>query len=364
MGGPILGGALADAGLWRGIFFINVPIGLITLLILGRRVPESKEAGAAKELDIPGVLAIALGLAALTFGFLRMPALGLGSWQVWGAFVFGVLLMAGFIWIEARSHEPMMPLYLFANGTFSGANALTFFLYAGLGAGMLFLSLDLVQAQGYSQLQSGLTFLPFTVLMIGVARWAGALADKYGARLFLTLGPAMAGLGLLLLSFVGATRGPADYWTQFLPGVLVLGAGMAFTVAPLTTTVMSSVSDDRSGVASGINNAMTRIAGVFANAIFGALAVLFFSKALQGRMEGMALSAEQRQTMLAQAANLGNARVPAGISAADAKAVQTIYRESFIGVYGDLLRIAAGLAFIGALMGFLFVRRKSHTTKR
>src|ERR1700761_8151748 len=112
MGGPVLGGALADAGLWRGIFFINVPIGLLTLLILGRSVPESKEAGAARELDIPGVLAIALGLAVLTFGFLRMPVLGLGSWQVWGALVLGVLLISGFIVIEARSHQPMMPLTL------------------------------------------------------------------------------------------------------------------------------------------------------------------------------------------------------------------------------------------------------------
>jgi len=364
MGGPVLGGALADAGLWRGIFFINVPIGLLTLLILGRRVPESREAGAARALDIPGVLAIALGLAALTFGFLRMPALGLGSWPVWGAFVLGVVLLAGFFWIEARSPQPMMPLHLFANGTFSGANALTFFLYAGLGAGMLFLSLDLVQAQGYSQLQSGLTFLPFTVLMISVARWAGSLADQHGARLFLTLGPAIAGLGLLLLSFVGATRGPADYWTQFLPGVLVLGLGMAFTVAPLTTTVMSSVSDDLSGVASGINNAMTRIAGVFANAIFGALAVLFFSGALQERLGKLGLSAEQQQAVLAQAANLGNARVPAGIPSAGGTALQKIYREGFIAVYGDLLRMAAGLAFVGAVMGFLFVRKKGNTTKR
>ena len=385
MGGPVLGGALADAGLWRGIFYINIPIGLLTLLILSGKVPESKEAGASRQLDIPGVLAIALGLAALTFGFLRTAymgsgggpgsdggvgsgwrtAFGPGSWEVWGALALGAILLGVFVWIEGRRKDPMMPLYLFANRTFSGVNALTFFLYAGLGAGMLFLSLNLVQAQGYSQLESGLTFLPFTVLMISLARWAGTLADKYGARLFLIFGPAAAGLGLLLLSFVGATRGPVDYWTHFLPGVLVLGLGMSFTVAPLTTTVMGSVSDDHSGVASGINNAMTRIAGVFANAIFGALAVLLFAGVLRGRLDrlstapggrtgGFSLSAEQREAVMAQAANLGNAKAPAGIAAADA--VQAIYRDGFITVYGTILRMAAGLAFLGAVMGLLFVR--------
>jgi hypothetical protein len=184
------------------------------------------------------------------------------------------------------------------------------------------------------------------------------MADRYSARLFLIVGPAMAGLGLLLLSFVGATRGPVDYWTHFLPGVLVLGLGMAFTVAPLTTTVMSSVSDEHSGVASGINNAMTRIAGVFANAIFGALAVLLFAGALEGRLKGFSLSAEQQQAVMAQAANLGNAKPPPEIGAAERAAVQVMYREGFIAVYGDILRLAAGLAFLGALMGLLFVRGK------
>ena len=175
----------------------------------------------------------------------------------------------------------MMPLHLFANRTFSGANLLTLFLYAGFGAGMLFLSLNLVQVQGYSQLQSGLTFLPFTLLMISLARFAGSLADKYGPRILFMAGPATAGAGLCLLSFVGQTNGPSDYWTTFFPGILVFGLGISFTVAPLTAAVMDPVDDRYSGTASGINNAISRISNVFANAVFGALAVLFFSGALQ-----------------------------------------------------------------------------------
>ena len=371
IGGPVLGGALADAGLWRYIFFINVPIGIIALYFLWRHVAEvghedragrgqtggTEEAETETAIDLPGVLAIALGLAALTFGFLRMPSVGFSDWTVSGSLSVGVLLLFIFIAIERRSRHPMMPLHLFANPIFSGVNLLTFFLYAGLSSAMLFLSLNLVQAQGYSQLQSGLTFLPFTLLMISIARPAGALADKWGPRPFLILGPALTGCGMLLLSFVGLTNGPAAYWTTFLPGVLVLGLGMSFTVAPLTTTVMNAVSDRYSGVASGINNALTRVANVFANAIFGALAVLLFTQALHHRLDSMPMQPQVRQTVMAQAGDLGNAHVPAAVTNKDA--VGAAYRTGFIRVFQQTMRLSACLAFGGAVMGLLFVRRRS-----
>lgn len=214
IGGPVLGGALADAGLWRYIFFINVPIGIVALIILWFKVNEISGKDTDKGIDYAGAILIALGLALLTFGFLRMPAVGFAP-QVYTSLAIGILLLVAFVIVESKSPHPIMPLHLFANATFSGTNLLTFFLYAGLGAGMLFLSLDLVQVQGYSQLQSGLTFLPFTILMICFARFAGTLADKFGAKLFLTAGPATAGIGLLILSFIKQTNGPADYWTTF-----------------------------------------------------------------------------------------------------------------------------------------------------
>jgi len=370
IGGPIMGGALADAGLWRYIFFINVPLGLTALLILWRKVPESRNEGADRSLDLAGAVAIASGLALLTFGFLRIPATGWRDWQVLGALAAGVGLLLVFIGVEKRSKNPMMPLGLFSNRVFSGVNALTFFLYAGLGAGMLFLSLNLVQVQGYDQLQAGMTFLPFPLLMITLARYAGNLSDKYGPRYLLIAGPATAGAGLLLLSFVGQTRGPSDYWTSFLPGVLVFGLGMAFTVAPLTATVMGSAGQQYSGVASGINNAMSRIANVFANAIFGALAVLLFTGALGREMDGMGrvgagqrvdgmgrIGGSERQTVMAQAADLGNAKVPAGVPAADRAAVSAAYHSAFISAYRGILRVSAALAFAGALMAFVFVKK-------
>lgn len=357
MGGPILGGALADAGLWRYIFFINVPIGIAALIMLALRVKEIRDDRSNTSLDFYGAITIALGLALLTFGFLRIPAVGFNNIQAYGSLAAGLLFLLVFIWIEKKSKQPMMPLNLFTSATFSGANLLTFFLYAGLGAGMLFLSLNLVQIQGYSQLQSGLTFLPFTILMVTIARFAGSLADKYGPRLFLIGGPAMAGLGLLILSFVKQTNGPADYWSTFFPGVLILGLGMSFTVAPLTATVMSSVSDHFSGTASGINNAMTRISSVFANAIFGALAVLFFTGALQQQIKAMPLNNKDKQTIIQQAANLGDAKVPANITGANRAIINKAYHAGFIAAYANIMRISAGLGFLGALMSLIFIRK-------
>ncbi len=358
MGGPILGGALADAGLWRYIFFINVPIGVIAVLILVLRVKETVDENKSHAIDFAGAFAIALSLALLTFGFLRMPLLGFNNWQVYASLTAGILLFAIFILIERNSKHPMMPLQLFANKTFSGTNLLTFFLYAGLSTAMLFLSLNMVQAQGYSQLQAGLTFLPFTILMIVFARFAGSLADKYGARLFLIAGPTIAGVGLLILSFVKQTKGFADYWLSFFPGVFVFGLGMSFTVAPLTATVMSAASDNLSGTASGINNAMTRIANVFANAVFGALAVLFFSAAMQNELKKFPLEANTKKIIMAQTVNLGNAKAPENLNANAKSSVNKLYHEGFITSYEKIMRISAALAFSGAFMSLIFIPKK------
>ncbi len=355
MGGPILGGALADAGLWRYIFFINIPIGIAALWFLWKKVEESWDPEMQNEkLDFAGALLIILGMTLLTFGCLRIPALGLGSFQVYGSIIAGIILLIVFIIAESKSRHPMMPLSLFNNPVFAGANLLTFFLYAGLSAAMLFLSLDMVQVQGYTQLQSGLAFLPFTILMIFIARLAGSLSDKYGATLFLVAGPCLTGVGFLLLSFIGQTDGFDHYWGSFFPGILVLGLGMSFTVAPLTATVMGAVGNHHTGTASGINNALTRVAGVFANAIFGSLAVLFFSASLQKQVAPLALEPQQQQAVMAQAKNLGNATVPGSIAAANRNNISTAYHTGFIVAYKKILRIAAGLACLGGMIILVF----------
>jgi MFS family permease len=336
-----------------------VPIGVVAILALLFKVEETRDDNKDHAIDFPGAIAIALGLAALTFGFLRIPALGFNNWQVIVSLIAGIALLVIFIFIEKKSRHPMMPLYMFANKTFSGANLLTFFLYAGLGTGMLFLSLNMVQAQSYTQLQSGLSFLPFTILMISLARFAGSLADKHGPRLFLIGGPFLAGVGLFILSFVKETSGAQDFWISFFPGIIVFGLGMSFTVAPLTATVMGAADEHLSGTASGINNAVTRIANVFANAVFGALAVLFFSAALQKDISHLTLDAKTKQEVMKESMNLGNANPPQNINDKEKALIQISYHESFISAYQKIMRIAAALAFTGAFMSFLFIRNNA-----
>ena len=362
-GGPILGGALADAGLWRYIFFINVPIGVFALIFLATKVDEVISGDADRSIDFAGAIAVATGLAALTFSFLSMPTKSIYSWEVYLSLIIGIILLVGFVLIELRTKHPMMPLSIFANRTFSGVNLLTLFLYAGLGGGLLFLSLNLVQAQDYSQFESGLTFLPFTFLMTALARYTGRLSDKHGARMFLIVGPIIAGAGLLLLAHVKQTEGAADYFLTFFPGIFVLGLGMSITIVPLTETVMSSVGNQLSGMASGINNATTQMSNVLAIAIFGALAVFFFNSGMENRLKNSQLSKNDRTLVISQAVNLGNAQVPEKIEESDRASIKAFYRESFIDAYKNVMTLAAMLCFTGASMSIVFIKKKSATAQ-
>ncbi len=357
VGGPILGGALGDAGLWRAIFYINVPLGLATLYVLATRVPESSDGSIDHRLDYAGAATVVLGLALLTFGFLEIPELG-GTWPVYVSLGAGVLALVAFVFIEQRSDHPMVPLGLFKNKTFTGANVLTFFLYAALAAAILFLTLNLVQIQGYSQLQAGLAFLPFTLLMATFARSAGGLVDRYGPRWLLIIGPAIVGIGFLLLARVGRTAGPADFWTTFFPGIEVFAAGMTLTVVPLTTTVMSAVADRNAGTASGVNNAVTRTASVFANAVVGALAIVFFSQALEISTADLALAPEVQQSVLAEAVNLGDAQVPEAVRDVNQATVANAYQDAFVTAFRRIMYISAGLAFLSAVAAFLLIDKR------
>ena len=357
VGGPILGGALGDVGLWRAIFYINVPIGIITLWVLATRVPESTDDDLDHRLDYGGAVSVVVALTLLTFGFLEIPEMG-WKWPVYASLAGGTMAMILFVLIEKRSDHPMMPLSLFRNKTFTGANVLTFFLYAALGAAILFLSLNLVQIQGYSQLQAGLSLLPFTLLMASLARWVGGLVDRYGPKWLLVIGPLLAGFGFVLLGTVGLTTGPGAFWTTYFPGIVVFAAGMTLTVVPLTTTVMSAVADRHAGTASGVNNAMTRTASVFANAIVGALAVIFFTQTLQQATGDLPLSPEAHRAVMAEAINLGDAQVPPSVVGKNRSVVAQAFRESFVTAFRRIMWISAGLAVLSAVAAFFLIDKR------
>ncbi len=361
LGGPAIGGALADAGLWRGVFLLNLPLGMVALAILLTRVPESHNPDATGALDYVGALLVCFGLAALTYGCLAAGDRGLEDWLVLAALLGGTACLVGFVAVEARAANPMMPLDLFRSVTFSGTNLLTLLLYGALSIGTLFLSLNLVQAQGYSQTQAGLAFIPLSLTLALLSRYTGRLADRLGPRLLLVVGPALVGVGFAMLALVGRSGGPGAYWTSFFPAILVFAVGMALTVAPLTAAVMGSVAMERSGTASGVNNAVSRIAGVLTIAVVGALALATFGQSLDALTLAARLPESLRSAMLADASQLGALALPDGLDAAQRSAATEAISGSLIAAYQRVQWVCAGLAWCGALAAGALVGREQRT---
>ena len=280
--GPVLGGWLAELGLWRMIFFLNIPLSIFVFISMITKVPESKNPN-AKKLDVFGALLVTLGLGGLTYGFIESPKQGMGDVKIIISLVIGGISLIGFVISQRLSKHPMMPLNLFRSLTFSGGNLLTLFVYAALGGAMFFLPLNLIQIQGYSEVYAGMAMLPVIILIAGFSSVIGKFVDRRGVRLPLIIGPLITSAGFFLFSIYGITSGPSEYWSSFFFSFLLLGTGMGITVAPLTTAVMGAVSDDNAGIASGINNTVARAAGVLAIALLGALVLFSFNKKYSGK---------------------------------------------------------------------------------
>ncbi|HVA15344.1 MAG TPA: MFS transporter [Stellaceae bacterium] len=350
--GPVLGGALVDAWSWRAIFFINLPVALVTVAITMRHVPESRADAKDAAVDWQGGLLATLGLGGLAYG---LSAASTARWvepAVFGPVIAGIAVLGAFVWVEARAASPMMPLTLFRSRAFSGANAMTLLLYCGLTDALFFLPFNLIRLQDYSATKAGATFLPLSLIMASLSRWSGRLIDRYGARLPLTVGPVIAAAGFALFAVPGIG---GSYWATFFPATVVLGLGMAVSVAPLTTTVMGSVDQRQAGAASGVNNAVARMAGMLAVALFGAIAVGVFGMALAARLDRISLSPELRAAMTAQVPRLAEATVPPGAAGATRQALIAAVDESFLRAYRVAMLGAAGLALASALAAGLTI---------
>jgi EmrB/QacA subfamily drug resistance transporter len=346
--GPVLGGWLIEHLSWRWAFFINVPLAVAVIAIALWRVPESRSSEQGR-IDWWGALMATVCLGGLVFGFLESSSLGWRHPLVAGSLVAGVAGLVGFLLVEAREALPMVPLSLFQSRAFSGANLLTLFLYAAIGVFFFLLPLNLIQVQGYSTTAAGAAVLPLILLMFLLSRWSGGLVDRYGARLPLIAGPLIAALGFLLFA-VPSVGG--SYWTTFFPAVVVLGLGMAVSVAPLTTVVMGSIDPDRAGTASGINNAVARVAGLLAVAVLGVVMVREFDAHLNRSLANAAMSANARTELQSNAIKLAALKAPAEVGPETAAAIESFVVASFVFGFRLMMWVCAALAIASAAVAW------------
>lgn len=358
--GPVLGGWLVEHASWRWVFIINLPLAAVVVGISVWRIPESRGA-IVPRIDWAGALLVTLGLGGLVFGFLESSSLGFEDPIVIGSLIAAAGCLLGCAALEARIAFPMIPLALFRNRNFSGANLLTLFLYAAVGVFFFFLPMNLIQVQGYSATRAGAAILPFIVLMFLLSRWSGGLVARYGPGRPLVAGPLVVAFGFALFAVLPVG---ADYWKTVFPAMTILGLGMAITVAPLTTDVMNSVEQDRVGAASGINNAVARVAGVLGIAVLGIAMVLAFRARLDRSLNHLSLPPGIRQEIRAQETRLAGLQPPASLDASIRAAVTDSIHKSFVSGFRIVMMICAGLSLASAVIAWLMILRSGDRPKR
>ncbi len=350
--GPLLGGLLVEVGSWRWIFVVNAPLVLVTLWI-ARHIPARSPAERA-HVDWVGGLLCAFGLAGPIFALIEQPSYGWGDPRVLFSLVAGCVLLLIFVFWERRCSAPMLPFGIFRSRNFRVGNLATFALYGSLNVATFFVVVFLEQVGGYRPIAAGLSLLPISIVMFLLAKRFGALAGRFGPRLFMGTGPLVAGAGLLLLSGIGLNP---QYLTDVLPGVMLLALGLAITVAPLTATVLSSAPIEHAGLASGINNAVARLAGLIAIAAVGAVVAAHFSSEVNQRLT-VPRPAPAYSSAMARAAEAPlQTTVPDGFSDRQQPQVRATLEHASVDSYRLAMVLAAALAFISGILSLIGIQR-------
>ncbi|MCY3573445.1 MAG: MFS transporter [Chloroflexi bacterium] len=348
--GPILGGWLTELGLWRLIFLVNLLLGPLAIAVLLLYVQESYDDEAPAELDMTGTILSTLTLLLAGFFFIEGPRRGFDDPAVLLAGAGAIIILPAFVWIEGHSDHPMMPLNLFRSRTFTGANTLTLLLYGAINTVLFFLPLELIQVQGYSESAVGIALLPMTLMLVGVSFVINRVVDRYGPRLPLICGPLVIGCAMLILSELEVTHGQDTYVQTLLPTMCLFGVGMGITLAPLTTAVMASVNEHYAGLASGLNNTVSRSAQILAIAAMGSMAILVFQNALLSDPLVLSLPDDARAFLLAESVRLAETPSPAGLSAQEDAALREGIRRSFSESIRSVMIISAALSIAAGML--------------
>ena len=353
--GPVLGGWLVEEVSWRAAFLIVPALAAVAIPIALWHVPDSRDPEARRP-DLVGAILATGGLAGLVYGLIEFSSSGLGDPRVLAALIVGVLALAAFVLVESRVKDPMLPLSLFRSRGFGGANLVTLLFYMALTGSLYLLPFLMMQVHGYSAFVAGSVFLPFVAMAFLLGRLSGRICARFGAKLPLVVASLAVAVGLLLFALPGAEGG--SYWTSFFPAMVIQGFGMALAITPLTTAVLGSVKRERSGLASGVNNAVTRVAGLLAVAVLGMIVYGMFSANLDARLEGMDLQRGVRTELERAKADLGAAEAPEGVDAGTEARIERAIDESFVAGFRAVMLVSAGLALSSALAAALLVGGK------
>ncbi len=349
--GPVLGGWLIEHVSWRAVFFINLPIALLVILISFRHVAENTDRESSR-VDWLGAILAALGLGALVYGLIESAQVGFNDRSVIMSLTAGVVVLILFFFVESRLSHPMLPLTLFRSRTFAGTNLLTFLLYAALGGTLFFLPLNLIQVQHYSPTAAGAALLAVHTAHVVPFALVRRIVARYGPRLPLVVGPVITAVGYLLFLLPGIG---GNYWTNFFPPAVVLGLGMAITVAPLTTTVMSSIGQSRAGTASGVNNAVARTASLVAIAVLGVVMIHVFKTNLDHRLSTTNLPASVAQSLQTQSIKLAAIDIPENVNPETHQLIRRAIDESFVFGFRWVMMIGAALAAASAVTALFWI---------
>jgi EmrB/QacA subfamily drug resistance transporter len=350
--GPVLGGWLVEEVSWRAAFLINPVLAAVAIPIALWHVPESRDPE-AHNLDLGGAVLAMTGLAGLVYGLIESSVWGLGAPRVLAALVLGSIALAAFVSVERHAKDPMVPPSLFRSRNFDGANLVTLLFYMALTGSLYFLPFLMMQVHGYSAFVAGSVFLPFVAMAFLIGRLSGGISARFGTKIPLVVASLALLAGLLLFAVPGVEHG--SYWTSFFPAMVVQGVGMALAITPLTTVALGSVDREHSGLASGVNNAVARVAGLLAVALLGVFVYGVFSMSLDARLDSMELSGDVRREMEAAKTHLGAAEAPKGVEAGTEAHIERAIDESFVAGFRAVMLVSAGLALASALVAALFV---------